>query len=122
MKCKKRERLHNIFDKLKDLSIELPPKPKNGDLHSWHLFIIQLKNSKVSRNDLINKLFENGIGCSVHYIPLHLHPYWRDKYKLSKENFPVSKKIYENSISLPIYSMMTEKDTQRVIVELKKYI
>ena len=120
---KKRERIaYQYFDKLKDLSIELPPKPKNGDLHSWHLFVIQLKNSKVSRNDLINKLFENGIGCSVHYIPLHLHPYWRDKYKLSKENFPVSQKIYENSISLPIYSMMTEKDTQRVIVELKKYI
>lgn len=120
---KKRERIaHQYFEKLKDLSIELPPKPKNGDLHSWHLFVIQLKNSNVSRNDLINKLFENGIGCSVHYIPLHLHPYWRDKYKLTKENFPVSQKIYENSISLPIYSMMTEKDTQRVIVELKKYI
>jgi UDP-4-amino-4,6-dideoxy-N-acetyl-beta-L-altrosamine transaminase len=122
MQEKREEIAAEYYEKLKDLAIELPPKPKNGDLHSWHLFVIQLKNSKVSRNDLINKLFENGIGCSVHYIPLHLHPYWRDKYKLSKENFPVSQKIYENSISLPIYSMMTEKDTQRVIVELKKYI
>jgi dTDP-4-amino-4,6-dideoxygalactose transaminase len=51
-----------------------------------------------------------------------MHPYWRDTYNLSEKNFPISQQIYENSISLPIYSMMTKNDTERVIFELKKYL
>ena len=120
---KRREEIAcEYFAELKDLPIKLPSKPEKGDMHSWHLFVIQLKNAKLSRDDLINLLFKNGIGCSVHYIPLHMHPYWRDKYNLSQKNFPNSQKAYENSLSLPIYSMMTDRDTKKIICELKKLL
>lgn len=122
MQKRREEIAYEYFARLKDLPFQLPPIPKNGDMHSWHLFVIQLKNSKLSRDNLINILFKNGIGCSVHYIPLHNHPYWRDKYNLSKKDFPNSQKAYENSLSLPIYSMMTDRETNKIICELQKLL
>ncbi|MDA9175265.1 DegT/DnrJ/EryC1/StrS family aminotransferase, partial [Gammaproteobacteria bacterium] len=59
---------------LSDLPITLPPMPLPGDIHSWHLYVVQLdSNFKVDRNQFIEKMFESGIGCGVHYIPLHEH-------------------------------------------------
>ena len=64
---------------LAGLPIILPPHAENDDCHSWHLYVIQLGDEeKVSRNSFIESMFAQGIGMSVHYIPLHLHPYWRD--------------------------------------------
>jgi dTDP-4-amino-4,6-dideoxygalactose transaminase len=51
----------------------------------------------------------------VHYIPLHLQPYWRDEYGLRPEMFPTSQRAYERMVSLPIYSRMTDEDVERVI-------
>ena len=56
-----------------------------------------------------------GIGCSVHYIPLHLQPYWRDRYGLTPEMFPHSQHAYERLVSLPIYTRMTDADVERVV-------
>lgn len=102
------------------LPIKLPFKSTGNDIHSWHLFVIRLNdNAPLSRDEFIEKMFEMNIGCSVHYIPLHLHPYWRDTYKLTPEMFPVSQKAYEQSISLPIYSKMTDNDVDRVVEAVK---
>ncbi len=119
---KKRERIAlNYYEKLKNLPIKLPPRPIGNDIHAWHLFVIQINDTdEKKRNNLIDKLFENGIGCSVHYIPLHMHPYWKKKYNLRKENFKNSQKIYQRSISLPIYSTMTIEDSNKVINVLNK--
>ncbi|MBL8307470.1 MAG: DegT/DnrJ/EryC1/StrS family aminotransferase, partial [Rubrivivax sp.] len=62
----------------------------------------------------IEKLFDAGIGCSVHYIPLHLHPYWRERYGLEPGMFPHSQRAYERMVSLPLYTRMTEADVARV--------
>ncbi|MCZ2439536.1 MAG: DegT/DnrJ/EryC1/StrS family aminotransferase, partial [Burkholderiales bacterium] len=56
-----------------------------------------------------------GIGCSVHYIPLHLHPYWRARYALRPEQFPHSQRAYEGLVSLPIYTRMSDADVERVL-------
>ncbi len=119
---KKREGIaFNYYEKLKNLPFKLPPRPIGNDIHAWHLFVIQINDTdEKNRNNLIDKLFENGIGCSVHYIPLHMHPYWKKKYKLRKENFKNSQNIYERSISLPIYSTMTIEDSNKVINVLNK--
>ena len=119
---KKREEIAlNYFKKLKNLPFKLPPKPQGIDMHAWHLFIIQIKDIKeISRNKLIDNLFKNGIGCSVHYIPLHLHPYWKEEYNLNKESYKNSQRIYERSISLPIYSKMSLSDSDKVINILNK--
>ena len=73
----------------------------------------------VARDVFIERLFEQGIGCSVHYIPLHLQPYWRDTYKLTSEMFPVSQRVFERTVSLPLYTRMTEADVARVVDAVK---
>lgn len=98
------------------LPLVLPPKPAAGDVHSWHLYVIQLcDSSDISRDRFVERMFELGIGCSVHYIPLHLQPYWRDMYDLRPDMFPVSQKVFERTLSLPIYSSMKDSDVERVV-------
>jgi dTDP-4-amino-4,6-dideoxygalactose transaminase len=117
----KRAHIAAMYDEaLAGLPIIRPPHAAIGDMHAWHLYVIQLENDiSISRDAFIDCLFEQGIGCSVHYIPLHLQPYWRDTYKLKPEMFPMSQRIYEHSISLPIYTLMTEDDVGRVVAAIK---
>jgi dTDP-4-amino-4,6-dideoxygalactose transaminase len=68
----------------------------------------------ISRDAFIEALYAAGIGCSVHYIPLHQHPYWRERYALKAEDFPHSQRAYERMLSLPLYTRMTAADVQRV--------
>lgn len=118
----KRAHIAALYDnELAHLPIILPPHAAGQDVHSWHLYVIQLDSSvKVSRESFIERMFSQGIGCSVHYIPLHLHPYWRDRYGLLPEMFPASQKIYERTLSLPLYTRMTDADVQRVVSAVKE--
>ncbi|MEQ1682340.1 MAG: DegT/DnrJ/EryC1/StrS family aminotransferase [Burkholderiaceae bacterium] len=98
-----------------DLPLITPPLPQAGDLHAWHLYALRLgPAAPIDRNTLIERLFADGIGCSVHYIPLHLQPYWRDRYALRPGQFPHSQHAYEQMLSLPIHTRMSEADVQRV--------
>jgi dTDP-4-amino-4,6-dideoxygalactose transaminase len=118
----RRQHIAEIYNEaFSSLPITFPSGPKPGDIHSWHLYIIQLLDDcRVNRKQFIDKMFGQGIGCSVHYIPLHLQPYWKDTYHLKPEMFPNSQYIYERCISLPIYSKMTDADIERVITGVKK--
>jgi dTDP-4-amino-4,6-dideoxygalactose transaminase len=120
----RRKRIAAMYDTaFEQLSIILPPKSAVGDVHSWHLYVIQLgKSVGISRNRFVEQMFELGIGCSVHYIPLHLHPYWRDTYGLRPEMFPVSQKVYERTLSLPMYSGMKDADVERVAEAVRKVL
>jgi dTDP-4-amino-4,6-dideoxygalactose transaminase len=105
---------------LADLPLRLPPQPAPGDTHAWHLYPVRLADDVATpRDQVIQRLFDAGIGCSVHYIPLHLHPYWRDRYGLSPAMFPHSQHAYERMISLPIYTRMGDGDVQRVADALR---
>jgi dTDP-4-amino-4,6-dideoxygalactose transaminase len=102
-------------DALVGMPFELPPQPGAGDLHSWHLYVVRLTDdAPIGRDALIERLFAAGIGCSVHYIPLHLQPYWRERYGLTPAQFPCSQRAYERSVSLPIYNGMASADVDRV--------
>ena len=119
----KREHLAARFDAaLADLPLVLPPRPLHvGDRHSWHLYVVRLSDDAgITRDQLIEALFADGIGVSVHYIPLHLHPYWRDRYALRAEDFPHSQKAYERMVSLPLYTRMTDADADRVIASVRR--
>ena len=98
-----------------DLPLVLPPQPAAGDRHAWHLYVLRLADDAgIGRDRFIERLFDAGIGCSVHYIPLHLHPYWRDRYALQPGQFPHSQHAYERMLSLPIYTRMSDDDVMRV--------
>lgn len=99
-----------------NLPVVLPQGAATNGLHSWHLYILRLSDQcPLTRDQFVEALYAQGIGCSVHYIPLHLQPYWREMYKLKTEHFPVSQKAYERMVSIPLYSKMTQSEIDRVI-------
>lgn len=120
----KRQAIAEKYHKaLKDLPLILPSDAPTGDMHSWHLYVLRLADdAKVSRDKFIEEMFNSGIGMSVHYVPLHLHPYWRDTYKLSPEMFPISQKVYETTATLPLYTRMTDDDVDRVVSAVRKIL
>ena len=85
--------------------------------HAWHLYMLRLNLDQltISRNEFIEHLKVRNIGASVHFIPLHLHSYYRDIYGYRPQDFPATYNEYLREISLPIYSKMSDADVQDVI-------
>ena len=108
---------------LHDLPICLPPRPVDRTEHAWHLYVIQLPESLgIPRDEFIEEMASAGIGTGVHFIPLHLHPYWRDKYRLRPEQFPNSTEVFNRIVSLPLYTRMTDADQERVIRTIRSIL
>lgn len=120
----KRSRMAAAYDvALQGLPLVLPPHAPEGDTHAWHLYVVRLgEDAPVGRDRFIELMAERGIGCSVHFIPLHLHPYWRDRYHLEPVAYPHALKAYEQAVSLPLYTKMTPDDQQRVITAVKEIL
>ncbi len=95
--------------------------------HAWHLYVLKLNLQalRINRNQFIEELKVRNIGTSVHFIPIHLHPYYRDKYGYKPEDFPVAFNNYQRILSLPLHAGLSDNDVQDVIaavVEIvKKY-
>jgi perosamine synthetase len=92
--------------------------------HAWHLYVIQLdlERLRIGRNEMIDLLKKQGIGTSVHFIPLHLHPYYSNNTTYAHENFPFANQAFKRIISLPIYPRMTDAEVQRVIEVVTRLI
>jgi dTDP-4-amino-4,6-dideoxygalactose transaminase len=118
---RREEIARNYTEAFVDLPLRTPFVARPEDEHSWHLYVIQLEleQIKISRDEFIEKMAQKGIGTSVHFIPLHLHPYWRDRYDFKPTDFPVALDCYQRAVSLPIYSKMTNDDVGRVIKAVK---
>jgi dTDP-4-amino-4,6-dideoxygalactose transaminase len=105
---------------LADLPLQLPADPRPGDLHAWHLYVVRLlPKAPLHREQLIEGLSKAGIASSVHYVPLHRHPYWRDRYHLSPEMFPVADAAYQSMVSIPLFTAMRDDEQDRVIDALQ---
>jgi len=85
--------------------------------HAWHLYTLRLNldTLKIGRDRFIEELKERNIGTSVHFIPIHLHPYYREKYGFQPEDFPVAYSNFLRLISLPLYPRMSDHDADDVI-------
>lgn len=120
----KRERMAAIYDNaFSDKALILPPKPSLGDTHAWHLYVIQLnEDAPVSRGEFIELMAKKGIGCSVHFIPLHLHPYWRERYDLKPDDYINSLNVFKAAVSLPLYTKMESEDQNRVIDAVREIL
>jgi perosamine synthetase len=97
--------------------IELPTWPDNR-LHAWHLYPLrlQLDRLRIDRNQFVEKLKSAEVGCSVHWRPLHLHPYYCEQFGWTPEQFPVASREWKRLISLPLFPSMST-DEQDFVVE-----
>lgn len=104
-------------DALEDSEVITRPAERDNSEHSWHLYVIKinLENLDIDRDRFIEELKGRGIGTSVHFIPLHIHPYYRDTYGYKPEDYPIAYETYKRLISLPIYPKMTSEDVEKVI-------
>jgi dTDP-4-amino-4,6-dideoxygalactose transaminase len=84
---------------------------------AWHLYVLRLNLDRltIDRSRFIEELRARNIGTSVHFIPIHLHPYYRDKYGFQPEDFPVAYREYQRLISLPLHPGLSDEDVQDVI-------
>ncbi|KXO13737.1 putative aminotransferase [Moritella sp. JT01] len=107
-----------------ELPLITPLVVNSDDVHSWHLYVIQLKLEELSigRDRFIEIMAEKGIGTSVHYIPLHFHPYWQQEYDLKAGDFPKSTYAFERIVSLPNYPKMTDAEVDRVIATVNEIL
>lgn len=121
---RRRKEMAAIYDEaFRELPVMLPPHALAGDTHAWHLYVLRLApEAPLPRDRFIELMAEKGIGCSVHFIPLHLQPYWRERYRLRPESFPISQQLFEHSVSLPLYTKMTAGDQERVIAAVRELL
>ncbi len=101
--------------------IELPPVNENR-LHSWHLFPIRLDLQALSidRNRFMEELKANGVGCSVHWRPLHMHPLYSERFDWQESQFPAATQLWKRIISLPIFSAMNENEMFHVAETVRR--
>ncbi len=113
----RRQQLADRYDEaFRNGCVRLPAHAPAGELHAWHLYVLRLNDdAPVLRDEFITQMAAAGVGTSVHFIPLHLHPYWRETYNLSPDQFPQSTRAFKQVVSLPFYSRMTDADQNRVI-------
>ena len=119
----KRNELSQIYSKeLKDLPLSIQ-RVRKEDLSAWHIFVIHLKldELKLSRLEIYNSLRNKGIGVNVHYIPVHLQPFYRN-LGFNEGDFPNSENYYDGAITIPMFSKLKKKEIKYVIQALKESI
>jgi len=122
---KKREEIAKIYnEEFENLEGLITPTIKKHVKHAWHLYplLIDIDRMKINRNKFIEELKKQNIGTSVHFIPLHLHPFYRKTLGYKKGDFPSAEWVYEREISLPIYPRMTDDDVIDVVNAVKKIV
>lgn len=122
---RRRQEIAAMYDKaFADLPELLLPSRLAGRNHSFHLYPIRLRGDvlDLSRSEFIDELRARNIGASVHFIPLHRHPLYRDRYGYRPEQFPVCEEIYQGLLSLPLYPKMTDEDAEDVIEAVRDIV
>lgn len=117
-----RRKLAEVFtEKLSEIPGIILPFEKKNRKHSWHLYIIGLDPDKIrlSRNEFIDKMKDFEIGTSVHYMPLHLHPYYKDKYGYAPDDFKTATKVFNRILTLPFYPGLTDNEIDRICDAVK---
>jgi dTDP-4-amino-4,6-dideoxygalactose transaminase len=111
----------NAFSDLPEIRL---PAQLPGRNHTFHLYPIRLNADllQLNRSEFIDELRARNIGTSVHFIPLHRHPLYRDRYGYRPEQFPVAEEIYQGLLSLPLYPKMTDRDAADVIEAVRETV
>jgi perosamine synthetase len=106
---------------LEDVEELVLPRQSENRVHSWHLYVIRLKldRLKIDRAQFITEMRERGIATSVHWMPLHLHPYYRETFGYKPEDLPVADALYHEIVSLPLYPGLNDADVSFVCDSIK---
>jgi len=98
------------------------PRELPNRIHSWHLYPVRVQKNRhaMDRSAIISELRTAGISTSVHWMPLHLHPYYRDALGYKPFDCPCAASIYPELISLPLYPDLTSQDVERICLALRK--
>lgn len=121
-------RRNQIANQYNSAFISIPeieiPYFDNENQHAWHLYMVRLNLEMltINRNQFVKELIDQNIGVSVHFIPLHLHPYYQKSYGYEADDFPVSHQQYKREISLPIYNRMSDEDVRYIVGVVKEII
>ncbi|MGH9363790.1 MAG: DegT/DnrJ/EryC1/StrS family aminotransferase, partial [Thermoanaerobaculia bacterium] len=112
-------RYRKAFEAIEE--IEVPPEPPDR-IHSWHLYPIRLRLDRlaIDRNAFIEALQSAGVGCSVHWRPLHLHPYYEKTFGWRPNDLPVATAVWQRLVSLPIFPGMREDEVEYVIETMEE--
>jgi dTDP-4-amino-4,6-dideoxygalactose transaminase len=104
-------------------ALDVPTVPDNVE-SAWHLYMLRIRPERLAadRDRVVSYLQYRGIGTSIHFIPLHLHAYYRNKYGYQPGDFPVASREFEREISLPIYSGMSDADVEMVIDAVREVV
>jgi len=113
---RRRELVAFYLERLGNIEELILPTEQADRIHSWHLFVIRLRLDRLSvkRVEFISKLKEAGIGTSVHYTPLHMHPYYREKFGYRPEDLPCMTSVYPEIVTLPLYPSLTEGEMEHI--------
>ena len=120
-----RKRVAALFtEKLQSIDGLILPFERDDVRHSWHLYVIRIDEEicGISRNDFIDKMTEAGIGTSVHYTPLHMHPYYRERFGYKPEDFPVAEKLFHQIVTLPLYPALSNEQITRICDTIRKLL
>ena len=121
--ARRQQLAQRYLEALQSLPLILPADAPAGDIHSWHLFVLRLnEHTTLTRDEVIQQLSDAGIGTSVHYVPLHRQPYWRDRYQLTPEMFPEADKAYQRMFSIPLFTAMSDEEQERIIAALQRIL
>jgi perosamine synthetase len=104
---------------------EITGPHRDGNVqHAWHLYVVQLEldRLRIDRAQFIRELNQAGVGTSVHYLPLHMHPYYRESFGYRPEDLPVARSIYPRIISLPIHPRMNQTDVEYVVETVQRIV
>lgn len=106
-----------------DEALQIPTE-RSGVESAWHLYVLRLNLDRLTldRAQFIEEMRARNIGTSVHFIPIHLHPYYRDKYGFQPEDFPVAYREYQRVVSLPLHPGLSDEDVADVIAAVKDII
>lgn len=106
------------------LPVDLPPQAETDTVHAHHLYtlLVDAKRSGVSRDEFMQRLFERKIGSGVHYLGVHLHPYYRIRFGYEPSDFPNATWISERTVSLPLSAKLTDADVDYIIESVQKIL